>query len=122
MTEEGIRKEQVSFSTSTWITLITLVATGVGTNLILIYSMSFDLQERIDALDLRWQDRISSISRGFKEDLSRVESKIPPDWFRAMVDRNSEKIDTLEAEVTRDLVRRSELKSILEQHSHRKEE
>jgi hypothetical protein len=122
MTEEGIRKEQVSFSTSTWITLITLVATGVGTNLILIYSMSFDLQERIDALDLRWQDRISSISRSFKEDLSRVESKIPPDWFRAMVDRNSEKIDTLEAEVTRDLVRRSELKSILEQHSHRKEE
>ena len=55
-----IAKEQngkLTLTTSTWLTLIGMIAAGIATNLTLIYSMSGQLQNRIDSLDERWQER-----------------------------------------------------------------
>ena len=113
--------ERISFSTSTWVTLIGLVGTGVGTNLILIYSLSGNLQDRIDVLDQRWQDRIMQISKDFRQDMQTLESRIPPTWFRSMVEKNASDIKQnhrdiieLEDEFSRDFVRHTELQTILD--------
>jgi hypothetical protein len=106
--------DKIAFSSSTWITLISLITTGVATNLILIYSMAGGLQDRIDSLDDKWQQRLLVVTAEIKQDIHNVESKIPPDWFREMVENNTREIRDLESEFTRDFVRKSELKEYLE--------
>ena len=97
-------------ATSTWISIIALIAGGIATNLGLIYSQgnslqshlraqSGQLQDRIDKLDEKWQERTINMASQLQADIRRVEGKIPPDWFRAMVDRNTERIDKLEDEL-----------------------
>jgi hypothetical protein len=105
--------DKISFSTSTWLTLISLITTGVATNLILIYTMAGNLQTRIDNLDDKWQERLLVVTAEIKQDIRSVESKIPPDWFRQMVESNQRKIDELESEFTRDFVRKSELPELI---------
>ena len=83
-------------SSSTWISLIGMIVAGVAANLALIYGMSNSLQARIDALDDRWQERIVVITQQIQNDIRRVEGSIPPHWFKAQVDRNTERIDKLE--------------------------
>lgn len=111
-----VHEERLSLTGGTWLTLISLVGSSVAANLILIYTMSLQVHQRVDELDDRWQDRIIAISREFKEDLRRIESKIPPDWFRAMVESNTREINRLESEFTKDFVRKEELDQILKQH------
>jgi hypothetical protein len=101
--------DKIAFSSSTWITLISLITTGVATNLILIYSMAGGLQDRIDSLDDKWQQRLLVVTSEIKEDIQSVESKIPPDWFRQMVENNQRKIEELESKFTRDFIHKSEL-------------
>ena len=115
---DDVHEERLSLTGGTWLTLISLVGSSVAANLILIYTMSFQVHQRVDELDDRWQDRIIAISREFKEDLRRIESKIPPDWFRAMVENNTKEINRLESEFTKDFVRKEELDKILRHHGH----
>ena len=105
--------DKIAFTSSTWVTLISLIVTGVATNLMLIYSLSGDLQKRIDDLDDKWQQRLIVVTQEIKQDIQHVETKIPPDWFRQMVEGNGEKIDKLESEFTKDFVRKSELEQLL---------
>lgn len=113
-----VHEERLSLTGGTWLTLISLVGSSVAANLILIYTMSLQVHQRVDQLDDKWQDRIIAISREFKEDLRRIEGKIPPDWFRAMVENNTKEINRLESEFTKDFVRRGELDQILKQHGN----
>ena len=115
---DDVHEERLSLTGGTWLTLISLVGSSVAANLILIYTMSFQVHQRVDELDDRWQDRIVAISREFKEDLRRIENKIPPDWFRAMVENNTREINRLESEFTKDFVRRHELDKTLRHHGH----
>ena len=96
---------RVSFSSSTWISLLGLVVTGVATNLIMLYSMGFQLHERIDALDEKWQVRVIQLHSEFNADIDTLAERIPPEWFRSMVDANTRDIKRLENEFTRDFVR-----------------
>jgi hypothetical protein len=106
--------ERVSFTPGTWVSMMGMVGTGVATNLMLIYGLSGSLQDRIDTLDVRWQERMASISRDWKTDMQHLESRIPPDWFRRMVEANTDDIERLENEFTRDFVRKDELRDILQ--------
>lgn len=106
--------ERVSFTPGTWVSLMGMVGTGVATNLMLIYGLSGNLQDRIDTLDVRWQERMTTISRDFKSDMRHLEQRIPPDWFRKMVETNASDIERLENELTRDFVRKDELRNILQ--------
>lgn len=72
--------------------------------------MAGNLQTRIDNLDDKWQERLLVVTAEIKQDIRSVESKIPPDWFRQMVENNQRKIDELESELNRDFVRKSEIK------------
>jgi hypothetical protein len=103
---------RLTLATSTWISLIALVAGGIATNLGLIYSQSANLQThlraqsenlqgRIDTLDEKWQERTVEMAKQLQHDIQRVEDKIPPDWFRSMVERNTQRIDKLEDELHR---------------------
>lgn len=103
-------------ASSTWLSLIALVAGGIAANLGLIYTQSSGLQSRIDALDERWQKRIVVIAAELRKDtaalrdsiksdtnnlrdsIKSMEQRIPPDWFRSMVERNTIRIDKLEDE------------------------
>lgn len=76
--------------------------------------MAGNLQDRIDRLDDKWQERLLVVTAAIKQDINRVESKIPPDWFRQMVENNQRKIDELESELNRDFVRKSELPELIE--------
>jgi len=107
--------ERISLSVGTWVSLTGMIATAIAANLALIYSMSGNLQARMDALDVRWQDRTSNMQQNLVSEIKAVEAKIPPDWFRQMVDRNAtaidklkDEFDRLENEFTRDVVRKSE--------------
>ena len=88
--------ERISFSTATWITLISLIVGGVAANIMLIYNMSGNVQDRIDKLDLRWQDRTTQMSTRLEKKIDNVADQIPPDWFRSMVEKNSQDIEKLE--------------------------
>ena len=110
-----ICNEKVSFSNGTWVTLIGMIAGGVGTNLILIYSMGLQIHSRIDSLDNKWQERVMEVHSEFRSDIKDLSGRIPPDWFRKMVEQNSDDIQRIENEFTRDFVRHSELEKILDQ-------
>lgn len=85
-----------------WITLIVIVA-----------GAAVSTHYRIDALDDRWQTRTVNIVTEIRKDIARVEGKIPPDWFRAMVEENKQDIKDLESELTRNFIKKEELEQIL---------
>ena len=93
-TKEGTT-DRVILSPATWISLIGMICAGVAANLALIHSMAGSMQDRMDVLDARWQDRTTEIRQSLSSDIKAVEAKIPPDWFRRMVERNTEQIDDL---------------------------
>ena len=107
--QEGVQ-ESVRLSVSTWLTIGGMMAAGIAANLALIYGMAGQIQSRIDKLDLRWQERTLTLTRELKSDIRDVENKIPPEWFRDMVTRNTNEIERLEDEMHRDFVRKGDLK------------
>lgn len=108
MAAEG---QPVRLNTWQWISLIVLVA-GAG----------WSIHYRIDALDDRWQERAMQLTRELRlEHRMAIESlEIPPPLFKQQVDRNTEAIDRLEREFTRDFVRKDELPRLLEHHHDKK--
>lgn len=84
---------------STWLTIIGMIAAAIASNFMLISGMQNTLQSRIDSLDERWQQRIAQVTLDIRKDIKEVEKQIPPDWFRKMVERNSERLDNIESEL-----------------------
>ena len=109
----AIVDERVSLSTATWITLIAMIVGGVAANLALIYGMSQNVQDRMDVLDEKWQTRTIQMSTRLELKIEKVASSIPPAWFRNMVESNRNEIQGLEAEFTRDFVRKNELRGLV---------
>lgn len=95
--------EAVALSNATWISLIAMIVTAVAANLATIYGMSINIQNRMDRLDERWQERTAGMASEVRADIERIEQKIPPDWFRSMVERNSADIRELRDKVFNDL-------------------
>ena len=102
----------VSLSVSTWSKLIAMVATVIAT----FFGMFLSSQQTMHDLDIKWQDRIAILSASIRSDIRSVEEKIPPDWFRRMVERNQTEIQNLEDDLeafTKDFVRKDEMPSLI---------
>ena len=109
--EDSINLENtgISLSVSTWAKLVALVASAVAA----FFAMFLQSQATMHELDVKWQNRIVELTREIRHDIKDVETKIPPDWFRKMVEHNKQSIDDLEREFTRDFVRKEELEKII---------
>ena len=92
---EGKQIDKLTLSFGTWITLMATVCAGIAANLGLIYTMAGNLQNRMDKLDQRWQDRITHMKESLGADIRAVEAKIPTDWFSKMVERNTSQIEKI---------------------------
>ncbi len=105
-----VEAQQISLSFNTWVKLISLTVAAVAS----FFGMFAQSQHTMYELDLKWQERIASLAEDLKTDIHRVERQLPPDWFKKQVEENRKHIDDLEDEVTRDFVRKEELKAILD--------
>ncbi len=106
-------QQKVVLSTSQWISLLLTVAGMIAAGIWGAHTIETRLGEKIVEMDQRWQKRTLELSRELRMDIKGVEDKIPPDWFRAMVDANARAIKDLETEFTRDFLRKSELDIVL---------
>ena len=97
-----------------------MIVGGVAANLALIHGLSTQMHDRMDRLDQQWQVRLLTVQSDLAGRINDVAKSIPPDWFRAAVEKNTSEIerlrveiDNLEDEVTRDFVRKDELPDAL---------
>jgi hypothetical protein len=89
---------KTTFLVRDWLWLIVIVSGASVTNMGMIYSVSLGLRNDMLELDQRWQDRTEKLTISITEDIKEIRKQIPPDWFREMVDRNTEEIFRLNRE------------------------
>ena len=71
-------------STWQWVSLIIVIA-GTG-----VWNV-----QQMWSLDNRWQERSAKMQADIRNDIIRVEGKIPPDWVMRMVEQNERDISRL---------------------------
>jgi len=103
--------------TKDWVWLVVVVAGASVGNMGALHQISSSMRSELYELDKRWQERSAQMQKDLRQDIATLQSSIPPDWFRAMVETNQRKLESLskeldrfEKEFTRDFVRKDELK------------
>jgi len=111
-----VDQRQTLLHTKDWIWLVLVVAGASVANMGALHQISSSMRKDMYELDKRWQDRSEQMQKDLRQDIATLQSSIPPDWFRAMVETNQRKIETLAKEVdrfeekfTREFVRKNEL-------------
>ena len=93
------KETRLSLSLSTLLTILAMVAGGVGANLSLMYSLHSNLHHEIVALDREWQFRISGLSEDLNSSIGSA-TDTSEKMLRIIVDTNIKAIEKLEKRIT----------------------
>lgn len=76
-----------------WLAIAIVVATSTASAMAFLYRIRMSIHRDMLELDARWQARSDRIAESIRRDIESVRKQIPPDWFRSMVEHNTERIE-----------------------------
>lgn len=113
MTVEKTESQSVKLNTRDWLWLVVLIASAIGAHYWQFGRLDEKWQVRTDQLARDFRTEQTKLSDSIHAEIAEVRKTIPPDWFRSMLDRNSEEIQRVENQMIRDFVRKEELEKII---------